>query len=94
MDEAHIRAAADLAKQFHERRALDANEVARYLIHASVLTSQANSGSFMEIMTPIGKRLKDCTGEEVGAIGARMQEIAVIMNGRTFAEFMNEYQKA
>jgi hypothetical protein len=37
------------------------------------------AGSLMELMTPIGKRFGDCTGEEVVELGERCNALGAMM---------------
>lgn len=52
-------------------------EAHRYLSATGRLSEALENGTpILNVVMPNGKRLAECTGEEVGEMGARMTEIA------------------
>jgi hypothetical protein len=61
---------------------MDYVEIQRDVDHAATIEVHAADGTLLDMVLPNGKRLRDCTGEEVGAVGARMAEIGELLAKR------------
>ncbi|MDH6268279.1 hypothetical protein M2360_003684 [Rhizobium sp. SG_E_25_P2] len=57
-------------------------ELSKVQRFAATIEHHAANGTLLDMILPNGKRLGDCTGEEVGEIGARMTEISKLLGSQ------------